>query len=172
MRTSTVSSLHARPVDCIATDNLNDGFRGSQMTVRNCFAQNNQEDGIQCTSGQQNNYLSVVEDCTVTGSSVGIRAEGRVRLVDNTITTSTTAILIDGFSRCVVDGNGVTTCSVGVQVLDANDNTLIVRNTFAAVPMPIDIGAGHAYGPFVLIEDVGDISGVPMADHPLANLVH
>lgn len=66
-----------------------------------------------------------------------------------------------------IEGNNASGNDTGVEVVAAEN--LLIRNSASDNSTDYSIASGNSYGPTVNVEGVGDISGTPNGNHPLAN---
>jgi parallel beta-helix repeat protein len=174
--------------NCIAVNNSLFGMSGEQRTrIIDCIVRSNGWRGI-----------DVADDSYVSGTIAASNTQGGIDIYNNcTVKECITqgnggaGIIISG-SRSTVSGNAcdgnadsgiwaqgnnsrieentITSNGIGVHV--SGTGCLIVRNSIRLNTSPQSIVAGNAFGPFVVVTGVGDLSSVAAANHPLANLVY
>lgn len=161
---------------CVARQNDNHGFvlgfalPTGGARASECYAYFNGGQGYQCSTGSTvtrctadsngSHGIWLFDDCRATGNS----------LVNNGRTSVAAGILCSGDDNHVED-NRVSKNDHGIQVTGAG--CLILRNSASGnTTADYDLGPGNAWGPIISVGGVGDISAVPGANDPQANLIY
>lgn len=162
---------------CVANSNFLSGIRASQRTrISDCTTTGNTQNGIHAT------FVGSVERCTIGNNAncgVLVDAGGGVLIRDNSITENGNPTTQGAGVRITGSGGGErvegNTFVLNYRSADIQGGlNLIIRNTSLAPGAGghFSISGGNAYGPLVTVGGAGDISSVPNANHPQANLLY
>ena len=171
------SFLYNTVARCTANSNAQSGIRASQRTrVEGCTAMANAQHGVHAT------FVGSVERCTIGNNAVCgvlVDAGGGVIIRDNSITENGTGGALGAGVRVSGSGGGNriegNSLVLNYRQLDIQVGlNLVVRNTLlgAGAGGTHVIVGGNAFGPFVSVGGVGDITATPNANHPQANLMY
>jgi hypothetical protein len=141
-------------VRCVARGNGNFGITATiGSSVEGCVASNNTRAGIFAFSG-----------CHIIGNTCADNAAGQAAPLANIACAF-------GTSRNRVEGNHVTGAAGDTGIRVDNKDSLIIKNTVSGCGVPYDLGQ-NSFGPIIDVSAATDLSAVPGADHPWANLIH
>ncbi len=136
----------------------------SNITVKNGTIRSWAARGISAALAVNGRFEGLsIGNCSNDGISVG--SNSIIRVLSVTDNGAAGIHVAGNWNR--IDSNNVTDNDRGIDV-DGTDN-IIIRNSAGNNTTDYDIGADNAYGPIVLVGQVGDITTVPNADHPWAN---
>lgn len=107
---------------------------------------------------------------SIGAASCGVQFGSEGNLYDSEAhSTPGTGFLAMG-SHSLIEEGAAFSCGTGFACTGAQN--LFLCNFATNCPTPFAIGPGNSHGPIVSLVGVGDISGVPGANHPGANMIH
>ncbi len=183
-----ISAFRSVVRGCVA-ENSGIGFRVNESVIAGCVV-NSAGIGIDASSGSR------VVDCTVRFGSTGLQLSSGSLATGNVLENSfAEGIYADDFCSiehnlvCGDNGDGIVLGGTGTVVannvvacaasigIDADsflpsDCLIIANRVSSLIQDPVLVGIGNAFGPIINVGGAGDLSFVPDAEHPQANLVY